>query len=223
MNLWEIDWFERNNGVTVCFNLLQQMMDQERQLTDIGQSRVPSDYLLVMPRTIFQEMKDRGHEDTIRQVLLEAMKDFMRGRGYAMGGQDLNFLFVPDQGGDYDCEALIKARLTVIAGREATDSYTDLHFNSQNVLIGRKVETSAIAIPASFNKVSREHLRFDFDLGRRQFTMNNLSERSVTEVNQKVIEPHDTVTLQDNSKIVIGADEHALMFHWTHRIAQLAK
>jgi hypothetical protein len=223
MNLWEIDWFERNNGVATCFTLVQQMMDQERQLLDIGQSRVPADYLLVMPRTIYQEMNERGHEEVIRKVVTEALTDFMRGRGYTFGGRELLLVFAPDVASDFDCETLIKARLTVIAGREATDSFTDLRFDSQNVLIGRKVETSAIPIPASFNKVSREHLRFSFDVARRRFTMENLSERSITEINQKAIEPHQLVTLEDNSKIVIGADEHALMFHWTHRFARLAK
>ena len=221
MNLWEIDWFERSNGVAGCFTLLQQMMDQEHTLQNIGNSLIPSDYLLLVPQNVYTEMMERNHEELIRNVLNEAMADYRRGRGYTTGKRDLLMVFAP--GPDYDCEALLHARLKVIAGREATDSFTELRLNSANVLIGRKPETSAIPIPASFNKVSREHLRFGFDLAKRRFTMTNLSERSVTELNKKVVEPLETVPLDDNSKIVIGADEHALMFHWVHRFARLRK
>ncbi|GAB4458490.1 MAG: hypothetical protein OHK0029_19800 [Armatimonadaceae bacterium] len=221
MNLWEIDWFERSNGVTVCFTLLQQMMEQEREFTARGESKIPSDYLLLMPDKVFREMKERNQTDAIRTVLDQAIRDHIRARGYVLAHGDLLLEFAPLAGSDYGCEALVNARLTVIAGREATDSFVDLRLNSTNVLIGRKPETSAIPIPPSFNKLSREHLRFDCHPARREFTLINLSERSITELNQQVVEPHQAVLLTDNSKIVIGADEHALMFHWRHRFAML--
>jgi|GEM_PF-6748040 hypothetical protein len=222
MNLWEIDWFERSNGVGACFTLLQQMMDQEHQRTNRGYSTIPSDYLFLVPANVYREMNERGHVDAIRTVLTEAITDYMKGHGYIIENRDLLLEFTPTDDTEFKCEALQKARLTCIVGREATDSYTDLRLNSTRVIIGRKPETSAITIPPSFNKLSREHLQFDCEPRSRSFLMTNLSERSVTEVNQKVVEPHVRIVLEDNSKIVIGADEHALMFHWTHQFVKLA-
>jgi hypothetical protein len=178
--------------------------------------------LLLVPPKIYQEMTERDHEAVIRKVLLEANSDFMRGRGYSTGGKEIAVVFAPSPTSEYDCEALLRARMTVIAGREATDSFVDLHLGAKNVIIGRRTETSAIAIPAFFNKVSREHLKIDYDVLQRKFLLTNQSERSLTEVNKQILEPHQQIPLVDNTKIVIGADEHALMFHWTFQIAKLA-
>ena len=188
----------------------------------VGNSQVPSDYLLLVPPKIYQEMTERNHEEVIRKILLEANTDFMRGRGYSTGGKEILVVFAPSPTSEYDCEALLRARLTVIAGREATDSFVDLHLGAKDVIIGRRTETSAIAIPAFFNKVSREHLKIDYDVNQRKFLLTNQSERSLTEVNKQILEPHQQIPLVDNSKIVIGADEHALMFHWTVQTAKLA-
>lgn len=222
MNLWEIDWFERNNGIAACYTLLQQMMDQERQMLGSGNSQVPTDYLLLVPPKVYQEMTERNHEAAIRKVLLEANADFMRGRGYSTGGKDILLVFAPSPTSRYDCEALLRARMTVIAGREATDSFTDLPLGAKNVIIGRRTEISAITIPPFFNKVSREHLKIDYCVNERKFLLTNQSERSLTEVNKQILEPHQQIPLADNTKIVIGADEHALMFHWKFQTAHLA-